>query len=353
MLNNDGKYICFSCKNARENKINNRKNAKYIIDENFFKNIDSEEKAYLLGWIASDGHIDYGLWYININKKDIATLEKLRDLICKNIPIKYGDDNMVKFSVHSTKMCHDLCKWLKLDFKKDGPHKKDFIIQFPDLETDELKWHYIRGHMDGDGCIFNKNKNSPIPGCCIASHSPKILESFRDFCNIKCCISNHQIIWTGSFALDLLNKVYNNCNIYLPRKYNIYNSFKDWFPHKSKILKTFKYTRIVKNALPPKKSQRADQSYNVHLIKEIKRKGDIIYCDTCLKLEPKNGYILKISYLNAIKELGYELVNDGEIIDNDYQGNVIIKLRKINKNTVKLNLPIELVKIIPKKIKDE
>lgn len=38
----------------RSNKINSRK---YTINENYFKNIDTEEKAYWLGFIYADGYI--------------------------------------------------------------------------------------------------------------------------------------------------------------------------------------------------------------------------------------------------------------------------------------------------------
>jgi len=61
-----------------------------------------------------------------------------------------------------------------------------------------------------------------------------------------------------------------------------------------------------------------------------KRKEDIIYyfvknTDTCLKFKSINGSILKISYLNAIKEL-------------DYEYSIMIINYKINKNAVKLKI---------------
>lgn len=106
--NNQGKYRCLFCAHS-----------KYNFDLNFFKNIDSEEKAYLLGWIASDGYIGKKFIRIKIHKKDIKILEKLRDIICKEIPIKIKNEKYVQFVVNSVNICKDLCKWLKLEFKKN------------------------------------------------------------------------------------------------------------------------------------------------------------------------------------------------------------------------------------------
>ena len=51
----------------RSNKINSRK---YSFNENYFKNIDTAEKAYWLGFIAADGYVQthnsYTTKYIGI-----------------------------------------------------------------------------------------------------------------------------------------------------------------------------------------------------------------------------------------------------------------------------------------------
>jgi hypothetical protein len=49
-------------------------NRKYFIDENYFEFINSEEKAYWLGWIASDGHLSKkGTVYRGCGIKEFAT----------------------------------------------------------------------------------------------------------------------------------------------------------------------------------------------------------------------------------------------------------------------------------------
>lgn len=354
ITNNNGKYICLACSNKRNSKNSKRgrdaPSTKYYFDDNFFQNIDSPEKAYLLGWIASDGHIGNKKFIIKIHKRDLSILEKLRDIICKEIPIKEYRENMVEITINSRQISKDLCKLLKLEFEEKGSHKKDFLVQFPDLETEELKWNFLRGYFDGDGSVsINKDKRSDtqVPRCNIASTSEKILDQIKDFCNIYCTVTNSQIIWTGLNAIQFLTKLYENKNdLFLKRKYNKYLSFKDWFPRKSRILETFKYIKMISDAITPLKTK-SSHGYILHLIKKIKEKKDIIYYDTCIKIEPKPGYYLKLKALNIIYDLGYDLVNDGEIIDENYTGTIIAKIMKIDDEAPELELPIKLIEIVP------
>jgi len=147
------------CRFCSLHRINNS-NTKYLFDDCFFEHIDSPEKAYLLGWIASDGSIRYSGFIIKIHKKDLKILEKLRDIICKKLPINEYRENMVEITIASQKIiAADLTKHLKLPFSKDSSYKKSNIVQFPDLETEELKWHFLRGYVDGDGSIYTTKKN--------------------------------------------------------------------------------------------------------------------------------------------------------------------------------------------------
>jgi len=254
---------------------------------------------------------------------------------------------MVELTVNSIQMSKDLCKWLKLPFTKDSSRKKDSIVQFPDLQTEELKWHFLRGYFDADGYISSDKKLTfKSPRCSISSNSEKMLNYIREFCNIKCCISSHEIIWIGMNVIQFLNKLYTNSTIHLERKHNKYLHLKDWFPRKFKILKTFKYTMLTQQTIRPLKPK-SSPGYILHLIKKIKEKKDIIYYDTCIKIEPKPGYYLKLRALNIIYDLGYDLVNENEIIDENYSGTIIAKIMKIDEEAPELELPIKLIEIVP------
>lgn len=56
-------------------KINKKK---YHVNDRFFKVIDSEEKAYILGFICADGHVDPYNIQIEVAKKDVDILYKIK-----------------------------------------------------------------------------------------------------------------------------------------------------------------------------------------------------------------------------------------------------------------------------------
>jgi hypothetical protein len=143
-------------------KLNNvkiRKNGRGKINENYFEIIDTEEKAYFLGFILADGCI-YAANYpsrpssslnLEIHEKDKYILEKLKSELQVNKKIctrKAKKCCHIRFS--SNKLCQDLSKYDIV------PHKT-FKAKIPKLNLipDSLKHHFFRGLFDGDGCIYS------------------------------------------------------------------------------------------------------------------------------------------------------------------------------------------------------
>ena len=60
----------------------------YKVNEDFFKCINTEEKAYILGFICADGHVEKDRLNITVSIKDRDILEKIRYAIHSNHPIK-------------------------------------------------------------------------------------------------------------------------------------------------------------------------------------------------------------------------------------------------------------------------
>jgi hypothetical protein len=218
--NNHGKLPCIFCSRTMKFSNRNNPNTKYHnLDDNFFEQINTDAKAYLLGWIASDGHIGRRGFKIAIHQKDIETLEIFQNLICKDIPIKQfttPTSKLCSFEVNSQKISKDLCTLLKI-----SPGKKDATVCLPDLR-DDLKWSFLRGYFDGDGSVndINITKYKCAKGN-IRSNSSNMLTQIKDF--IKCgsiscnmlCLSNKQMMY-------FLNNIYNNSEYKLSRKYARY-----------------------------------------------------------------------------------------------------------------------------------
>src|SRR5699024_3897298 len=63
---------------------------KYKISHNFFDEIDTEEKAYWLGFLYADGCVreDRGCFRLGLQARDVRHLEKFRESLDSNHPIK-------------------------------------------------------------------------------------------------------------------------------------------------------------------------------------------------------------------------------------------------------------------------
>lgn len=119
--------------------------------ERFFQNIDTEEKAYWLGFLYADGCITDRSIRIELSLTDLKHLETFRDTI-KYYKAKfyYRSDGIrsVLYAINSKIMIHDL--------KQLGcTSRKSLTICFPseNMIPCTLIHHFMRGYFDGNGCI--------------------------------------------------------------------------------------------------------------------------------------------------------------------------------------------------------
>lgn len=141
-----------------------RKNGdKYKCKTDYFKDLNSNS-CYILGNIASDGHIDTNgrnRLVFGINKKDIQLLEFIRDEISpQSIITKPNRLDAISLGISSKILIQDLIS-LGLDNKKSG--LKFIFNKIPK----EYYYDFIRGFFDGDGCIsyqkrFRHNKYKSV-----------------------------------------------------------------------------------------------------------------------------------------------------------------------------------------------
>lgn len=177
-------------------KIGSQGARKHKFNERYFENIDSEEKAYWLGFIAADGCVyknkqSYRL-QINLKGSDIDHLKKFQKAICSDYKItekKVGkaQSNTCQLKINSTKMCNDL-------IKNNIIERKSIIFEPPILNKNLMN-HFIRGYFDGDGCI------------CV--YKVKFIRNNHKYINTKCCIN---IVGTEQFLTEL-KKILENNNI--------------------------------------------------------------------------------------------------------------------------------------------
>ena len=221
-------------------KIGSQGARKHKFNERYFENIDSEEKAYWLGFIAADGCVyknkqSYRL-QINLKGSDIDHLKKFQKAICSDYKItekKVGkaQSNTCQLKINSTKMCNDL-------IKNNIIERKSIIFEPPILNKN-LMSHFIRGYFDGDGWITSykrKDSNGYRNEVGIIG-GKKALNYFIDF--LPKGFSKYEkykddkIIQISGSSIKTISETYNylyeNATIFLDRKKNVFENIMSRF----------------------------------------------------------------------------------------------------------------------------
>lgn len=213
---------------------------KYKINENYFDVINSSNKAYILGFIFSDGNIFNNTVKINLIKSDSEILYDIGNKIFLdgNIQIheikgetKVWKNGKKYFSKPQTALILTR-KNIVTSLKKNGlTPKKTFTIRFPDIDTIFYK-DFIRGYFDGDGCFYiskkykNNNRINITSNTLFINKLSKIIENIL---NIDCKIKESNIknidrlnIYGNIKVKKFLDWIYDDAQLKLKRKYNKY-----------------------------------------------------------------------------------------------------------------------------------
>ena len=127
-----------------------RANAKYSVDDRFFDCIDTQEKAYILGFFLADGHISkQGSLMFTIHKNDIDILKKINHELQSTYQIKIIKNNYADLVITSSLLVDSL---KEIGFN----HRKSYNFDFQKVLSNVPSYlynHFIRGMFDGDGSI--------------------------------------------------------------------------------------------------------------------------------------------------------------------------------------------------------
>jgi hypothetical protein len=127
---------------------------KKSINENFFSDINSEEKAYFLGFLYADGSITHNCFKLTLHPKDEEILNKFKLSLNSNHKMILDRGFYPRFSITNKKIYEDL-------IKLGCGHRKSLTLKFPSENQvpSYLLNHFVRGFFDGDGSVnFTINK---------------------------------------------------------------------------------------------------------------------------------------------------------------------------------------------------
>lgn len=124
----------------------------YHFDEDYFENIDTEEKSYWLGFFYADGYVrdrkTHSESRLKLGIKDLEHLEKFKKTL--------KADNDIQIKEKLAILALNTRKFTKHLIDKGCHQRKTFTIKFPYFLNEHLIRHFIRGYFDGDGCINHK-----------------------------------------------------------------------------------------------------------------------------------------------------------------------------------------------------
>lgn len=208
------------------------------IDETVFDIIDTDEKAYWLGFLYADGCVVASEKRLELNlaakdedhmlkfKNFLKSVSPIRKNICTN---NKGTFEMCRFGVRNVHVFEQLVN-------KGCIPNKTLLLKFPKtciFAEDKLKFAFIRGYFDGDGTI---GLYKLINGCrhfnVRFAGMPDFLKGVEACLGIKGRISHsvcngkaYQLCYTGAKARKVARIMYENASVYMERKHNIFNEF--------------------------------------------------------------------------------------------------------------------------------
>lgn len=215
---------------------------KFTLNDNYFETIDSEEKAYWLGFLSADGYVSeprkHSSYKVGVSLAviDKEHLDKLKSSLNSTHSIKtyknsekneYGQTEYCRLVFISNKLAKDLID------KGCVPNKSDILKYNGKLVPKEFEIDYIRGYFDGNGSISFTDRTKKLSLC----GTKEMLEGFQNYFNVSVKLDKRKDNGTNNYSLSfahkkaykILKEMYEHSTIYLDRKYKKYLEFKNLY----------------------------------------------------------------------------------------------------------------------------
>ncbi|MFR4451602.1 MAG: LAGLIDADG family homing endonuclease [Ruminococcus sp.] len=210
----------------------------YNIDQHYFDNVDTPNKAYILGFLFADGSNCMSKYTVtmSLQEDDRDILEKIRLEMHNERPLEFIDysnkhdggynyKNQYRLLMFSTQLCQSLNNIGMVP-------NKSLTLEFPDINPSFYS-HFIRGYFDGDGCVTHNipNKTRLVTITSTENFCLKLQHIVQEILGITGTIvdaSNHngitKVYTIGSIPniKKFLDFLYADAELFLERKYQRY-----------------------------------------------------------------------------------------------------------------------------------
>lgn len=319
----------------RFGKIGVKKHINRFENENVF-GCFTPESCYWSGFLAADGNIRKNVMSCELSAVDVKHLEKLRLFLQSNAKIseRVRVKNGKEFKYCSINFNNkNLIDILKNNFNLIP--KKSLVLLPPDKIPNELVKHYIRGYIDGDGCIGWSKSNKTVR-LNICSGSIELLSWMN--VNLKTLyeIGNPKIRKVGKKTLYTIDYSKNIVSVLedlygsgerLERKYNKYLELKEKLKEieNKKEEKRFKNLELYKKIIELFNNNISYEEMAEKLNCSI---GKIIYSCGKMKIKRNKGAVGKNK---KIKERNGEII---KLFNEGISAKELSEKYSISKNTI-------------------
>lgn len=201
------------------------------MNTSIFKNIDTEEKAYWLGFIYADGSVDnrHKRLKVTLSNVDEHHLLKLQKFLGHDKPLykhkeklfNLSSDYMckpqVELSVYSVELFNSLQPFGII------PNKTYNFSLNVSLIPNHLHKHFWRGMIDGDGCVVATDKSRVLQLTGHKEVCKMFLDHIKQYFDTNVSILRDSSVFTVKFSKTIAGQIarhfYESSTIHLERKY--------------------------------------------------------------------------------------------------------------------------------------
>lgn len=336
----------------------------YKINKQFFKEIDSHDKAQILGLWYADGNL-YKIngktknSSISLNIEDYEYLKTINSKLEYTREVKLTDTIYEKYISHMCNICVNNKEFNSYLESKGIEPRKSLTCKFPTIQQvpDEFLSSFFLGYFEGDGCLYHNPKK---PGaemlmiCVTKEFGERMIEITKEKFGIegylhyprqskKKNINMYNLRYCGpKKCIKLLEWMYKNCSFKMDRKYKKFLEFRKAYDNNYNFIKTDEWKQNRKNLINNARKKLNGKLNREFYIKSIDNK---IYFSNYVKkfaeyFSVKSNGISFLLNKRKVKYYGWTNPNDEEI-----------KIAKENNEIINLIFPKTVWKTYTYKIR--
>ena len=214
---------CLLNREGMKGKRENNHFRKYEIDQNYFDVINSQEKAYFLGFLCADGcnHKNSTKVSMFLKSSDKEILVKLNNLLQPTKPLTF-----------TKKKCGSEQYGMQISNKRISDKlnelgcipQKTFTLDIPNTDQvpEHLFSHYMRGFFDGDGWLGKKDISITSSNIYCKNLSLVLADELSIKTRLRIKGKVTELCFSRYGIEKFLNWIYKDSTIFLERKYQRY-----------------------------------------------------------------------------------------------------------------------------------